>query len=275
MKKTITFVTVAALIFACAKKAEAPATASASPAPSSQTTAAAAQPATSTSPSATQPAQSGKIVGTIVETMDSGGYTYMRINAADGEHWVATPQVKVKVGQAVAVTAQMTMEKFVSSTLNRTFDKIVFATMESGSAPAQAATAGTPPVSPMTGAMGTPADHMRPKVDVGDIAVPKAEGNEGKTVSEVWSHRAHLAGKEVVVRGKVVKFLGGIMGTNFMHIRDGSGSEQSGDNDLTVTTSDTASVGEIVTLRGTVQVDKDFGAGYRYPVIVEKAKLTK
>lgn len=281
MRKVLAAIAIAALAAACAKKNDTSAVAAPAASPAAATAPAAQQTAAPASPAA-----SGKIAGTIVETMDSGGYTYMKLKTADGETWVATPQVAVKKGQLVTVTPQMTAEKFESSTLKRTFDKIVFATFETPGAPPAAAAQGTPPANmppanmppmtaPMTSAMGTPADHMKPKVDAGDIRVPKAEGANGKTVAEVWAGRTSLGGKEVVVRGKVVKFLGGIMGTNFMHVRDGSGTDAGGDNDLTVTTNDTAAVGDVVVLRGIVQVDKDFGAGYRYPVIVEKASLKK
>jgi hypothetical protein len=91
----------------------------------------------------------------------------------------------------------------------------------------------------------------------------------------VWAARSQLAEKQVVVRGKVVKFLAGIMGKNWMHLRDGSGTHEKGDDDLTVTTNEVAKVGDTVTVTGTVHVDKDFGAGYRYPVIVEDASVKK
>ncbi|MGN6187206.1 MAG: OB-fold nucleic acid binding domain-containing protein [Thermoanaerobaculia bacterium] len=233
--------------------------------------------ATPDAAAAAQNAMPAKLAGTIVETMDSGGYTYMKLKTAQGEQWVATPQAQVKKGQLVSVVSQMTAEKFQSSTLNRTFDRIVFGTLEAPGAPSapQAEQANAPRNMPpnMASAMGTPADHMKARADVGDVKVPKADG--GKTVAEVWAGRAALADKEVVVRGKVVKFLGGIMNTNFLHLRDGSGSDASGDNDLTITTSEMASVGDVVTIRGVVHVDKDFGAGYRYPVIVEKASIQK
>ena len=78
-----------------------------------------------------------------------------------------------------------------------------------------------------------------------------------------------LAGKPVTFRGKVVKTNPDIMGKNWLHVRDGSGEE--GTNDLTITTADTVAVGDVVTAKGKVYVDKDFGAGYAYPVIVEVA----
>jgi hypothetical protein len=71
-----------------------------------------------------------------------------------------------------------------------------------------------------------------------------------------------------------VKFNGGIMGRNWVHLRDGSGTAGK-DNDVTVTTADEVAVGDVVVAKGVVRVDKDFGAGYAYPVIVEDAKLSK
>ncbi|HEX5855722.1 MAG TPA: OB-fold nucleic acid binding domain-containing protein, partial [Thermoanaerobaculia bacterium] len=109
--------------------------------------------------------------------------------------------------------------------------------------------------------------------DAPDVKVPKADGANAKTVSELWAQRAALKGKEVSVKAKVVKITAGVMGRNWLHVRDGSGSKATKDNDLTVTTDANAKVGDVVTLSGTVSVDKDFGAGYTYPVIVENAKL--
>ena len=263
-----------------------------------QTTQQGGAPASTPAAQTAQVADGSKnvITGAILETMNAGGYTYMKLRTAGGEVWAATPQVSVKKGETVTVHPQMTAEKFASTSLNRTFVSIVFATLDApgdapGGAPAAAApmqasampaTGAAPkmPASPqaqqmMMTAMGMPADHMKPKVDLGAINVPKAEGENAHTVSGLWASRAKLEGASVVVRGKVVKFLPDIMGTNFVHVRDGSGSEGSGDHDLTVTTNDVVTVGDIVTVRGTVHIEKDFGAGYKYPVIVENAKIVK
>ena len=105
--------------------------------------------------------------------------------------------------------------------------------------------------------------------------VAKATGADGRTVAEVWAQKAQLKEKSVTVRGQVVKFSPGIMGKNWIHVRDGSGAAEKNDHDLTVTTLDETKVGEVVTVKGLVRVDKDFGAGYAYPVIVEDAKITK
>jgi hypothetical protein len=86
---------------------------------------------------------------------------------------------------------------------------------------------------------------------------------------------AVLKDKTVLVRGKVVKFTGGVMGKNWIHLRDGSGSAADNSNDLLVTTKDQAKIGDIVVAKGVVRIDKDFGMGYSYKVLVEDATLGK
>lgn len=230
---------------------------------------------------------SSQVTGKVLETMDAAGYTYLKVQTADGEKWAAVSQAKVAKGSTVTIDEQMTAENFESKTLNRKFDKIIFGTIGGGTSAAPApvggnmmASNGMPPGHPATNApaamggsaMGTPAQHMAAP-EVGAISVPKAEGPGAKTVAEVWGEKSSLNNKPVVVRGKVVKFLGGIMGKNWVHVRDGSGAD--GANDLTVTTNDVVAVGDVVTVRGTVRADKDFGAGYKYEVIVEDAKVNK
>ncbi len=106
-------------------------------------------------------------------------------------------------------------------------------------------------------------------VDLSGIA--KAPG--GKTVAEVYAEKDQLAGKQVLVRGKVVKTRDNIMGKNWLHVRDGSGTEKT--SDLTVTTSDPLpAVGATVLVSGQVSANKDLGLGYKYDVLVEGAKVT-
>jgi hypothetical protein len=111
-------------------------------------------------------------------------------------------------------------------------------------------------------------------VDVKVVAVERAPGADGRTVAEVYAQRKQLGDKTVAVRGTVVKFLPGIMGRNWLHLRDGSGSADAGDNDLTFTTAENAEVGAVVVARGLVRADKDFGSGYAYRAIVEETRLT-
>ena len=143
--------------------------------------------------------------------------------------------------------------------------------------PQEAAKSGAAPATTPADATGTPQtppDHppARPSGEVDLTGIARAEG--GKTVFEVFTEKAELANKKVVVRGKVVKTNAGIMGKDWLHVRDGSGEE--GKNDLTVTTTTKPlpNVGDTVVITGTVILDKDFGMGYQYPVMVEDAAVT-
>ena len=94
-----------------------------------------------------------------------------------------------------------------------------------------------------------------------------AEDAKPRTIAAVYKDKAALSGKAVTVQGKVVKVNNGIMGRNFLHVQDGSGDKTT--NDLTVTSKQTANIGDQVTVTGNVVLNKDFGAGYAYPLLVE------
>jgi hypothetical protein len=72
-----------------------------------------------------------------------------------------------------------------------------------------------------------------------------------------------------------VKFNAQILGRNWLHIQDGSGDEGKGNHDITVTTDGTAAVGDVVTARGLVILNKDYGAGYKYPIMIEQASISR
>jgi len=111
-----------------------------------------------------------------------------------------------------------------------------------------------------------------PPAQIDVSRVKKAEG--GVTVEELFAGKANLSGKEIVLRGKVVKFNPQIMGKNWLHVHDGSGDANAHTNDLTITTDVPAKVGDTVLVKGKVILDKDFGYGYKYDVIIEDAKVT-
>jgi hypothetical protein len=217
------------------------------------------------------PPSGSAVTGTILETMDSGGYTYMKLKTAGGEVWAAVNQAKVKKGSTATVVNPVEMRNFESKTLQRKFDSILFGAL--AETPSKGAAAG-PSQEEMRAAMV--AQHSSAATgpqDVGVIKVTKADG--GKTVAEIFAEKGALKEKEVAVRGKVVKFTPEVMGKNWIHLRDGSGSRDKKNDDITVTTKGTATVGDVVLVRGVVKLDKDFGAGYTYPVIIEDAKISK
>lgn len=216
-------------------------------------------------PALDAPIPPGMVRGTVVETMNSGGYTYVLLEAGQQQHWFASRETAVSVGDVIQTEQGMPMSQFESKTLGRTFDVIFFVSaLQNLSAPAASAASGPlPPGHPATGsAAGTAAD----------VAVQELE--PGKNIAWVYENRDSMAGQQVSLRGKVVKYNPNILGWNFLHVQDGSGSPADGSNDMIVTTKAQTAVGETVVLMGTVVLDKDFGAGYSYPILIEDAKLT-
>ena len=136
-----------------------------------------------------------------------------------------------------------------------------------------AKTDAAPTAAAPAGPAAMPANHpqARPTGEVDLTGIVKAEG--GKTVAEVFTEKDALAGQKVAVRGKVVKTNAGIMGKDWVHVRDGSGAD--GTNDLTVTTTmnPLPKVGDTVLVTGTAVTNKDFGMGYQYPVMLESAEV--
>ena len=243
--------------------------------PSAAASATAAAPAQQAAPAAAAPAAAtpapvgNAFTGTIAETMDSGGYTYARLQGGGKDDvWVAAPQFDAKVGETISVALDMPMPGFQSKTLNRTFPTLYF--VQEVARNGQPLTAAAAPAAPaMMSGHGAGGASGAPTVQKMD---PPAGGT---SVADVIGKKAALSGKSVTVRGTVVKFNGGIMDRNWVHLQDGSGSADAKTNDLTVTTNADVKVGDVVTLTGVVGTSKDFGAGYAYDVILEKATLAK
>jgi hypothetical protein len=203
------------------------------------------------------------ISGEVAETMDASNYTYLRVKTAKGEVWVATAKTKVAVGDKVVVPLEQAMENFHSPSLKRDFPLIYFVTSVSRE--------GDPTPPPMAVGHGSASAPSAPQAPV--KVEPVAPPPGGSSIADVWANRPKLVGKAVTVKGTVVKFNAGIMDRNWFHLQDGSGKAADGTNDLTVTTDAVVKVGDVITVTGTVVVDKDFGFGYAYALMLEKAKI--
>ncbi len=249
--------------------------------------------------SATAPAAEsqipGALTGTVLETMDSGGYTYFQLDTGSDKPWVAVPQAAVKVGDTVTSMPGMVMKNFNSKTLNRTFDAIVFSGgiagaakknphgsmgmggMKSGGgndsfASAVAAESGGRPSQAKTPMSGGSVGAIAP---FSELKVEKASGDNAQIVGDAFAKKDELNGKTIRVQGKVVKVSSMIMGRNWVHLQDGSGDPMQNTHDLVFTTEATVEKGKVVTMEGILTANKDFGSGYKYDAIVEEAKVVE
>lgn len=203
--------------------------------------------------------------GKVLQTINSGGYTYIELRKKSGDKiWLAVPATEIAVGSQQTFNPGMVMQGFESKTLKRTFDQIVFTELATGATAGK----GDKKISGKSpGSGGTVSPDVK-------VKVKKATGNNAYTVSELYKNKAKLNKKKIVVRGKVVKVSSNIMGKNWVHLRDGSGSHAKGDFNLVVTSKSIPAEGEVVLVNGTLYKNKDFGGGYKYEVIVEDAEFT-
>lgn len=199
------------------------------------------------------------MTGKVQDVIDAAGYTYAQVDTGKDVVWTATTTTTVHKGDVITFSSAMPMYNFHSNSLKRDFP-VVYFSGRFGSGTAHAAEpAGARPPHP---AIETAADAKPvPGID-------KVKG--GDTIAELYSNRKKLDGTTVRVRGKVTKYTPGVMGKNWIHLRDSSSPQ-----DLAVTTEDTAALGDVIVIEGKLGLDKNYGYGYTYPVIVEDAKVTK
>jgi len=88
------------------------------------------------------------------------------------------------------------------------------------------------------------------------------------TAQQIHEQMKELSGQQVELHGKVTKVNNGIMRRNFIHMTDDGGT------DITVTSKDTAQVGQNIKVIGNVKLDTDFGMGYSYPLLIENSTIT-
>ncbi|KAF0147693.1 MAG: nucleic acid binding OB-fold tRNA/helicase-type [Ignavibacteria bacterium] len=199
-----------------------------------------------------QPAVKAAHEVTVKEVLNVTEYTYLRVMENDKEYWMACPKAEIKVGEVLTYNQAMEMKNFESKDLNKTFESIFFVDkleLKLG-----------------VGAMNQP---MKPTITQESVQVEKASG--GITIAQLFDNPSAYSNRTVTIKGKVVKINKGIMGKNWLHIQDGT---KSGSNfDLTVTTQDNAGKDDVVTVTGKIVLNKDFGYGYSYKVMMEDAKV--
>lgn len=215
--------------------------------------------------------------GKVLETMDGGGYTYLRLQNGPEKVWVAIPLSKISVGQQLTLKPGFAMNNFTSKGLNRKFDKVIFSAGISSAESVQ--------LSPQAIKMvhqGVPNAPQNAAVKVEKKPAPaknqkitKAKGPNGFTIAEIYAKSKKLEKKQVVVKGRVVKVAEKIMKKNWIHLEDGTGSKAKKTNNLVITSKELPKEGDVVTATGTLYNNLDFGSGYRYNVLVQDAKLRK
>ncbi len=192
----------------------------------------------------------------VAEVLQANSYTYLRVEEKGVEHWLAIPKTHIEQGETIYYDSGLAMTNFESKDLQRTFETVYFVEKINKQ-----------PL-PTTNGKAAATQGHKPTISKKGVSVEAAEG--GITIAELYENRKSYENKTVKIRGSVIKFNKEIMGKNWAHIQDGS--SDSGNYDLTLTTMAVVKVGETVTFEGKIAINKDFGAGYSYEVIMEQAK---
>lgn len=185
----------------------------------------------------------------VIESLNSGGYTYIKVQEGSESYWIAMTQRAVTKGATIEYNEQGWMQNFHSKTLNRTFDKILFASD------------------------ATTASALQKAASKPDVMGSQYKQNGTITVAELFANRDRYVGKKVRIRGQVTKTSAQIMKKNWVHIQDGS-SFQGQDDLVFTTTAKMPKQGSVIIAEGLVVKDRDFGYGYFYPVIVEESTFS-
>ncbi|MCE1199394.1 MAG: hypothetical protein LWW85_10535 [Marinilabiliales bacterium] len=191
--------------------------------------------------------------------LQTSGYTYLLLTENGKEYWAAVSRFEPEKGKTYYYRDGMEMTNFKSKELNRVFDSIQFI-QDLSDQPVKE----KPQVKLTTKGRQNMARVEGLKVEPAAGAIK---------IGDLFAKKAELSGKKVKVTGQVIKFSAEIMNKNWVHLQDGSGDDNT--FDLVVTTKETVAVGTVVTFEGTLTLDKDFGYGYKYDLLVEEALLAK
>ena len=201
----------------------------------------------------------GTLSGELSEALNAGGYTYVKIVLDGKPVWAAGPVTPVKKGDQVSFKTRMPMEKFHSKSLNRDFEVLYF--VDRFTVNGKEITKASQP------AELDPHKNTKPQAATVSLKTfSKAEN--GQTIAEILKNKNKLDKQAIQIRGQVSKFTADVMGKNWIHIRDSSSQQ-----DLTITTDATVALSDIVLVKGQLALNKDFGYGYIYEVIIEDAKV--
>ena len=193
-------------------------------------------------------------IGKVIDKIPAKGYTYLQVSENKNDYWIAVPTMEIEIGETVYFSKFMVMEDFSSENIDKSFDEILF----------------------VEDARKSPTPDEMKNIHSGATSTEKQEIKvepleDGITVQQLYNDKSTLNGKVVKVKGQVTKFNKQIMKRNWIHIQDGTGTEN--EFDLVITSNTDVQVGDIIVAEGKVAVDKDFGAGYFFPVMIEEAQV--
>lgn len=201
---------------------------------------------------------------TVKETIPGGKYLYLKVVEGDTEYWAATAKSDIKPGETYLYNEALIQNNFESKELQRVFDTIYLITRlipesDGGS------------LEPIKEVSEPPAEALKSKSKKGFHSSPLSGKATTLTIAELLEDPGAYEGKVVEISGTCTKINEGILGRNWLHLKDGTADGE----DLVMTSSDAIDPGTEVTIRAIVNLNRDFGAGYSYDIILEDGKIIR
>lgn len=204
----------------------------------------------------------------VQEVLQVKSYTYLKVLEEGELKWLAAPKLEAEIGEIFYYKGGMEMPNFESEELGRTFESVYFLTFITSESTVDIDKGMT---DPEKASEEVEENVKAPTLDPIEVNLDLAEG--GIRIGDLFKEYQKYNGQKVRIRGEVTKFNGSIMGRNWIHFQDGTSHE--GAYDLMVTSQKDVRVGDQVIFEGLISLDKDFGAGYFYPIIMEEADLVE
>ena len=200
---------------------------------------------------------------TIAEAVPTSKYLYLKVTEDGREYWMATSQTAVNSGEVYYYNEALIRTDFESKEMQRVFDTIYLVTRIVPEAQVDKLKSQETKATPQADASTS---------DDPDSPAEVMQGNASPVqISEIFDNPEAFEGRKVEISGTCTKVNEGILSRNWIHVKDGSAD----DKDLVVTSSASVKPGDRVKLQAFVRLDKDFGAGYRYAIILEDGILVE
>jgi 5-keto 4-deoxyuronate isomerase len=191
------------------------------------------------------------------EVLNTSRYSYLNVTEDENDFWIAIPKKEVEKGGTYYYRGGLKKTNFKSIEHDRVFETL-YLVSDISTDPGMSGYAG-----------GNPHANIKVAATEDNQKVSPPPG--GITIAELFKNKTKYEGQTVRVKGRCIKLNNMIMNRNWVHLQDGSSSKN--EQDLTVTTTDNVMLGDVVAFEGKISLNKDFGAGYKYEIIMEEAHL--
>lgn len=196
---------------------------------------------------------------TVEDVLQTKKYTYLKVAEENLQsYWIAISKADVNKGDKCIYTGGLKMKGFKSNELDRIFDEVILVSNISRQ--------GAPNESLVNESLSE-MQNAEKTVKQEKIIPVKGATN----ISDILANPSKYEGKLITVTGRCTKINHQIMNRNWIHLEDGSKDHK----EITITSQDVLDIGAVGIFEGKISLNKDFGAGYKYEVIMEEAKMKK